>query len=317
MPNVLRSRHGRWALTITAMFAVGPGAGAQERRAAAADAAASKGPFRVLAPGVEVTIPPDTKVEETFSNHDVVEIQVGVPNLKWTPKLSAESQTLKALSTDTVFRRQAWCLQFSFKPVRMLWVDVPQKSGKMQRKLIWYLAYRVTNLGGHLLPKRDASGNYSIEQVNEPVTFEPHFVLESPEFKKAYLDRVVPVAMAPIRQKEDPNRRYLNSIEMGARPIEVSTDKVDRSVWGVATWENLDPRIDEFSVYVQGLTNAYRWADPPGGFKAGDPPGTGRVLQHKTLVLRFWRPGDEFQEDQRIIRYGSRGKELDHRWVYR
>jgi hypothetical protein len=64
------------------------------------------------------------------------------------------------------------------------------------------------------------------------------------------------------------------------------------------------------------LTNAYRWEDAPGGFKAGDAPGTGRTLLQKTLVLNFWRPGDEFVEDQRTIRFGSPGK-VDYTWIYR
>ena len=39
------------------------------------------------------------------------------------------------------------------------------------------------------------------------------------------------------------------------------------------TW--IDPRIDFFSVFVGGLTNAFQFEDVPGGFKPGDPPGTG------------------------------------------
>ena len=42
-------------------------------------------------------------------------------------------------------------------------------------------------------------------------------------------------------------------------------------MWGVATWEYVDPRMDFFSIYVKGLTNAYRFADPPGAYKAGEP----------------------------------------------
>ena len=33
---------------------------------------------------------------------------------------------------------------------------------------------------------------------------------------------------------------------------------VGETLWGVATWEDIDPRIVRFSVYVFGLTNAYR-----------------------------------------------------------
>ena len=152
--------------------------------------------------------------------------------------------------------------------------------------------------------------------TDREVRFFPQFVLEAPEYHKAYLDRVIPLAIPAIQQKEDANRKLLNSVEVGSKLIPLSNDLVDRSVWGVATWEDIDPRVDFFSVYVQGLSNAYHWVDPPAAFKSGDPPGTGRVLTQKTLMLNFWRPGDEYVEDQRIIRYGVPGK-VDYSWVYR
>ncbi len=92
-------------------------------------------------------------------------------------------------------------------------------------------------------------------------------MLESHEYKKAYLDRLIPVAIEAIQQKEDPNRKLLSSVEIGSKLIPLSTELVDKSVWGVATWEDVDPRIDYFSVYVEGLTNAYQWIDPPGAYQ--------------------------------------------------
>ena len=273
------------------------------------------GPFRALAPGVEITIPPDRQEEETFSTHDMVEILQGIPDLDWKPQLSP-SRTLREMATQTVFRRGIWCLEISFKPVRMIWVDVPQASGQMQRKLIWYLVYHVKNAGGHLKPARQADGTHDAQSVDHEVRFFPQFVLESHEYPKAYLDRIIPVAIPAIQRREDPSRRLLNSVEIGSKPIPVSSELVDKSVWGVATWEDVDPRIDYFSVAVQGLTNAYKWVDPPGAFKPGDPPAKGRQLQQKTLDLNFWRPGDEYVEDLRIIHYGIPGK-VDYRWVYR
>jgi hypothetical protein len=279
---------------------------------------AASGPvtFRTLAPGVEITIAPNEQEEETSSTHDIVEILQGIPDLKWTPKTEPTTQTLRELATATVFRRDIWCLEFTFKPVRMLWVDVPQPSGKMQRKLIWYLLYHVTNRGQHLHPKRTEDGTFEIAHVDSEIRFIPEFVLESQEYKKSYLDRVIPVAIEEIRKKEDPNRKLYDSVEISALRIPVSSDGLDRSVWGVATWEDVDSRIDFFSVAIQGLTNAYQWTDRPAEFHQGDPPGKGRVLTEKTLVLNFWRPGDEFVEDQRIIRYGMPGK-VDYTWVYR
>ncbi|HEX4143000.1 MAG TPA: hypothetical protein VHY91_05580 [Pirellulales bacterium] len=291
-------------------------AAVQKPAAPAAGIDAGPEKFRSLAPGVEITIAPDEQEDETTSTHDIVEILNGIPDLKWTPKTEPTTQTLSQLATGTVFRRDIWCLEFTFKPVRMLWVDVPQPSGKMQRKLIWYLLYHVTNRGQHLHPKRGEDGAYEITRVDSDVRFIPQFVLESQEYKKSYLDRVIPVAIEEIRKKEDPNRQLLNSVEISAAKIPVSSDGLDRPVWGVATWEDVDSRIDYFSISIEGLTNAYLWTDRPEAFHPGDPPGKGRTLTEKTLVLNFWRPGDEFVEDQRFIRYGMPGK-VDYSWVYR
>jgi hypothetical protein len=113
---------------------------------------------------------------------------------------------------------------------------------------------------------------------------------------------------------------------MSERPIPVSDGRIDRGVWGVATWTDIDPRMDFFSIYVGGLTNAYRWEDPPGAYQPGDPLGRGRRFAQKTLQLNFWRPGDERDPNEREYRYGvPLGKShlydvadgVAYRWVYR
>jgi hypothetical protein len=302
-----------WALSAALSCA----ALAQDRVAnARLPATGDRGPFREIAPGVEVTIPPDRHEEETFSRHDIVEILQGIPGLDVQPKFSPSTQTLRQMATGTVFRRDVWCLEFSFKPVRMMWVDVPQPNGSMQRKLIWYMVYHVRNTGGNLHPTVADDGTVAIESAQGDVRFFPTFVLESHEYQKAYLDRVIPVAIPKIQQKEDPNRTLLNSVDVSQKRIAVNHGLVDRSVWGVATWEDVDPRVDYFSVLVGGLTNAYQWVDPPDGFKPGDPPTTGRKLRQKTLMLNFWRPGDRFAEDRRAIYFGIPGQ-VDYRWEYR
>lgn len=294
-----------------------PAAAAEAARPAdRATKAAAGGKYRAIVAGVETTIPPHRQEADTYSTHNIVEITAGIPNLQWTPKQSPSTLTLFELASSTTFRHKIWYLEFTFKPVRMIWVDVPQESGKMQRKLIWYLVYHVKNPGGHYAPKRRDDGTYELALVDEPVTFAPQFVLEAPEYKKAYHDRVIPVAIGPIQQREDPNRKLLNSIEMAAQPIPVSSERHDESAWGVATWEDIDPRVDFFSIFIQGLTNAYRWVDPPGGYHAGGEPGQGRILTHKTLVLNFWRPGDDVLEDERKVLFGIPGK-VDYTWVYR
>jgi hypothetical protein len=97
-------------------------------------------------------------------------------------------------------------------------------------------------------------------------------------------------------------------------------------VWSVATWVDVDPRIDFFSVFIGGLTNAYRWIDNPAAYSPGDTPGRGRRFTRKMLQLNFWRPGDELAENEREFRYGvplnkadlyGVGDGVAYRWVYR
>ncbi len=288
-------------------------------------AAAGQEKFRKLAPGVLTTIPPSFVPDDAWSVHDVVEIHTR-PDVKWQSSYTTETRMLHAMSAGTRFQRGIWCLEFSFKPLRMIYVDVPQASGKMQRKLVWYLVYRVRNTGERLVPSPQDPLALTLEKTDLAVRFQPGFVLHSYEYPKSYLDRLIPVAIGPIQRREDPNRPLLSSVQMPSQEIPVSSVRVGRGVWGVATWEDIDPRIDFFSIYVQGLTNAYQWVDPPGAYQPGDPPGKGRRFTYKTLQLNFWRPGDQHAPHEREIRFGMPEGEakkygvdegVDHTWVYR
>jgi hypothetical protein len=132
--------------------------------------------------------------------------------------------------------------------------------------------------------------------------------------------------VAAIRARELPGQELLNTVEMAERTIPVTKGRADQGVWGVATWTDIDPRIDFFSVYVGGLTNAYQWEDVAGAYKTGDPPGKGRRFARKMLRLNFWRPGDESLLDEREIRLGAPIGKSDlynasdgvaYAWVYR
>jgi hypothetical protein len=90
---------------------------------------------------------------------------------------------------------------------------------------------------------------------------------------------------------------------------------VGQTVWGVATWEEIDPRIDRISIYVQGLTNVYRWKDDPAKYRPGAPPEEYRKVALKTLKLNFWRPGDEIDPHEGELRRGYPG-EPDYDWLY-
>ena len=345
--------------------------------AVAIGSATAQQPTRTFAPGVLTTIAPAPMAEEMFSGpQPLVELPIAIKDLQYEPKLTSVSSTVFERSQSVLLRRTIWNLEFSFKPMRMIQVDVPQATSRMQRQLVWYMVYRVRNLGNHLKPKglvtpellaaaetKDPSEevlalldpgvpeskelyekfkDYTDEveifgQKTDKLRFFPHFVLHSTEYKKEYLDRVIPAALGPIKAREFPGRPdqvLHNSLTISEVPIAKSDDLNDNSVWGVVTWTNIDPRIDYFVVFVQGLTNAYRFEDPAGAYKPGDQPGTGRrssrkrssstsgVLATRSIPMRKTfnsaaRLDPDPEEQQKILTEYGLDKPVDYTWVYR
>ncbi len=296
------------------------------------------GHFRKLAPGVVKEIGPEIAIEETFTGpRPLVGLLQANPDLAWQPNFYPTTGTLASKAGKVVFRRSIWALEFGFKPVRMIDVSVPGPTGKRVRKKIWYLVYYVKNNGRHLDPEplADPAGHtlFRPRAVNRSIRFFPRFVLQCQDVKKAYTDQLLPEAVEAIRRREDPNRPFYDSVSISEVKIPVSSELDDQSVWGIATWEGIDPRSDFFSVYVQGLTNAYRWPD----VQQEQQLGAKAPFTVKTLQLNFWRRGDAIDPTEREIEFGlptpaqmaSPGLEqrvlgffgleerLDYQWIYR
>jgi len=164
-----------------------------------------KSPYRPLAPGVMRSVDPMRVLDETVSRHDVVEL------LSIDPKFPG--------AKNVPFRRDIWVLDFQFKPVRMIRVDLPQPSGFMQRKLIWYMVYSVTNTGrsctrsrtSTFLTRRSTSDSLRGEDRGPPGPVCARVPSGGPpaherrrRLHQVYPDRVIPAAMDPIRLREDP-----------------------------------------------------------------------------------------------------------------
>lgn len=282
---------------------------------------------RVFAPGVETVIPCEIDPAETTSLHEIVEI-LAQEDLAWTPELGTESRTLYNQAKRARFTSDIWCLEFSFKPLRMMRLETP--GARNPQKLVWYMVYRVKNTGKKLHPlASDENGTFSTEMISSgPIRYLPHFVLQGQDVApnggklyRAYLDQLIPGAIEPIRRREIPGRKLLSNVEMASKPLAEGEE-----AWGVAMWENVDPEMDFFSIFVRGLTNAYQWTDPAGAFKAGDLPGKGREFARKTLQLNFWRPGDRFMQHESEVTYGvpagksslyGVGEGVAYRWIYR
>ena len=296
---------------------------------------------RKLAPGVLTVVSPAPVEGETFTGPlPIVELTNNPGTPDWTPNYETKLNTLLERAKRATMRRRIWNLEFAFKPLRMIEIEVPQPSLKMQRKLVWYMVYRVRYVGSELEPSAETDAwNHTTFPTTARINrqsrlFFPTFVLRAHEFNKSYLDRVIPAAIGPIQNREMRGQKLYNTVEITKVPIPLTAPDVDRGVWGVVTWEDVDPRIDYLSIFIQGLTNAYIFQDKPGAFRAGDPPGTGRQYAYKTLQLNFWRPGDTRDEHEREIRFGvpiyedpaqqqqilqiyGIDERLDYLWVYR
>ena len=305
-----------------------------------------------------------------------------------SPRTSPITATIASQTKNIVLRREIGCLEFAFTSLQVKVIEVPQPSGKMQRKTIWYLPYRVRNLGQHYVPqgmdqtvkakfkdttvtvpgfsvpdttgllgedrnpyelpeiqrdesqvdvdqmtdiakrdynqlktqgliKSDATNKYSMidrffgrfilegrvqTDFSLKKTPTPYGLADKPGDstvsryqKKEYLDQIIPSVLPKIRQLEDPTTQFHDTVSISRIRIPANPDPDSPGVWGVAVWQDLDPRLDYISIYVTGLSNAFKVFELPTGKKK---------FKHKTLQLNFWRPGDIHDEERDVIRLG-------------
>ena len=75
--------------------------------------------------------------------------------------------------------------------------------------------------------------------------------------------------------------------------------------------------MNNFTIYVSGLTNALRWYDDSAEAynKDNEVPLTGRKVMRKTLKLNFFRPGDVNILPESKVYFGVPGQKASD-WVY-
>jgi RNA polymerase sigma factor (sigma-70 family) len=153
---------------------------------------------------------------------------------------------------------KVWQLNFRFKDLRFA-----LHAGWMA-KSICYLCYDVSNPTG------------------QPHTFVPDFELVVPGKEDPYHDVILPEVQKEIQQIEDPaNRsRLANSVTIAATPL-LPVKEGGKPVAGVAIWDGLVTG-DECTVYVSGLTNAWKVVEKD-------------QVWRKALKLEFKRAGKEMR----------------------
>ena len=177
--------------------------------------------------------------------------------------------------------QKIWVLDFSFKPLRIVDVEIPGKG----RRKVHYMYYRIINRSG------------------KPRMFVPQFTLVT-DTGKRYEDDVLPEAVKVIQAREDPSKPLLGAVSvMGMLPPSTK-EGIDDAIFGVAAWEGIDPAADRISVYVRGLSDGFQAIPPPEG---GDP-----VVRYKTLRIDFIRRGDERNIREREIQL----LQPPYEWIY-
>jgi len=289
---------------------------------------------RNLASGVMTVVAPDQDSEDTALGPFDLDFVSKHPELDWTapdfpeskPHFASPSETLLALSKDVIFRHEVWGLEFSFKPARLIEVDVPLGNGKFKKKVVWYLVYKVRYNGEDLSPNIEAEVPGAPDRIRfESVRFLPRFSLLSKERNISMDAQILPTALDAIAAKERIGKPLHDHVEIGKFDIAASSTEEDKSLWGVATWTDVDPRLDFFAIDVRGLTNAFKIRLDAEGKKNFD---------RKTLRIYFWRPGDAIDESKDRILLGLPAFEnkdrvdyylkqfnlkerLDYQWIYR
>lgn len=265
---------------------------------------------RNLAPGVLVKIPTNLDPRDSFS------LPIPLPGLnamEYQPKYISKNETLYGMSQRVVLFRDVWEYEFSLLgQVRQAKLVVPDgDSGATKLKNVWYMVYRIRDTGKTITyeqVKQNPAFDHITEdlQYNRPIPqadkfFVPQFSLEGSVIndpaqgyqKVVYHDKVSPMVLRQIQRREDPALQLLDPVTMSKTKIPPAKTESDRGVWGVAIFEDIDPRLDYISIYVSGLSNAYRLAR--------DTNDRSRL---KTLQLNFWRPGDVIAEQEDKVIFG-------------
>lgn len=201
---------------------------------------------------------PEVALVGTLATHPV---RRGTPGPNW---IVADSETLP------LDRKGIWILDFAFRPMRMIDVDVPGKG----RKRVHYLYYRVVNHTG------------------KPRRFVPQFSLVDDQGKR-YDDVVLPQAVKNIQAREAPQTELLGAVSIMGMLTPSTKEGIDDAVYGVAIWDKVDLNADAFKVYVRGLSDGYQIVQPPENAKP--------VTKFKTLRIDFQRPGDALKAHENEI----------------
>lgn len=210
---------------------------------------------------------------------------------------------------ELIGQTNLWVLEVDFKKPRMISVEVTDpKTRKKKQEWIWYMAYRAINRTiNRRIDSTDTDPQNDYDVQPRPPLFVPEFTLVTQKGagKAAFIvnDTVIPEAEPLIWARE--KRELKNSVAV-VREIPQLTpvgDPAKDIIYGVAMWRGVDPETDFFTVFMSGFSNGYRVTKGPDGRP---------LIERRTIMQEFWRPGDRF--DQKEVEIRLKGTP---RWLYR
>lgn len=203
-------------------------------------------------------------------------------------------------------QRDLWILEATFKPMRMIWVDVTNpKTGKKAKEQIWYIVYKIVN--PPLDRKVDKTDTVPVNDQDPAPTqvFSPEATLVAVDNSgmKIYADSIVPEALAVIVKRE--RAALKSSVDVvGPIPAETPADaKTENAVYGVFMFRGVDPRADAYTLFLSGFSSAYQ--------RGKDADGKPITLR-RTIAIEYERPGDEINSMETEVRMKG-----DPQWIYR
>ena len=219
-----------------------------------------------------------------------------------------KSSGADATVAELIANPDLFVMDVQFKPIRLIRMDVTDpKSGRTSRELVWYMVYRVINRDLNREQDQTDSVPINSEDKKPKTIFSPRFTIVTADAgePKIYKDVVHPQIQKQIERRE--GIQLKNSIQLNGPPPPItavgSPDEVRNARYGVAVWRNVDPTTDRVVVYITGMSNAYRLVKGP---------ANELMVERKTVVQEFWRPGDEFEQDEEEFRIQG-----DPKWIYR
>ena len=213
---------------------------------------------------------------------------------------------ISATGEERAAQKSLWVLDAIFKPMRMARMDLTNpKTGKKEKTLVWYIVYKCIL---RPIERPDDKNEFTPENATVPPLgpslFIPEITLITNDNgqQKIYPNQILPEAEAIINQRE--RGQFKNAVDIiGELPAETPADsKKENAIYGVCVWTGVDPNTDYFTLLFSGLSNGYK--NVPGS--DGKP-----ITLRKVLVQQYWRPGDEFGQQEQEFR--PKGNPY---WVY-